>query len=517
MKTNKLINILLSGLLIGFSFSSCTSDFEEINTNQRVLAQVDPATIGNVFAYAQYNGLLYGGYSWQIAENLFADLYVQYYSDWQTKFQTDRHNMNLDWSDAAWSIFFSGAAKDLGVVLQKTKAAGMEKQYAITQIYKVLVYQRNTDYWGPIPYSQVNNGLQEVPYDSQESIYRDFFVQLDSATTTLAGFHGENAFGTNDQIYAGDVDKWIVFANTLRLRVAMRISYIDPATAKTQAEKAVAAGVMETNDANAILKVTAASPSPLPIMLPWNEFRMSATMESIQKGLQDPRISAYWKPAVNTGLYTGMRNGLSVPEQSAPERAYDNISTMALRWSDPTNLDKTPWEVMQASEAWFLRAEGALNGWNMGTTAEEAYNKGIEMSLTYWGFTPAQVATYQAGTTTPVALPDFNTPPQSDIVVSWSAMDASRHLEQIHTQKWLGLFPDGWEAWSENRRTEFPKLYPVIHSDDPEIPPDALMRRIQFQPLEISTNAAAVTDAITKLGGPDKPNTRLWWNPPISK
>ena len=65
---------------------------------------------------------------------------------------------------------------------------------------------------------------------------------------------------------------------------------------------------------------------------------MSATMESILKGFNDPRLSAYWKPAVTTGLYTGMRNGLSVPEISAPSRAYDNLSTMALRWSDPTNI-----------------------------------------------------------------------------------------------------------------------------------------------------------------------------------
>ena len=92
------------------------------------------------------------GGSWQIAENLFADLYVQYYSNWQTKFQTDRHNQNIDWSDAAWTTFYGGAAKDLAVVLQLTKGPGFEKQHAIAQILKVYFYQRITDYWGPIPY-----------------------------------------------------------------------------------------------------------------------------------------------------------------------------------------------------------------------------------------------------------------------------------------------------------------------------------------------------------------------------
>lgn len=515
MKTNKLINILLSGLLATFLISGCTSDFQEININQRVLAQIDAATVGNVYASAQYNGLLYGGYSWQIAENLFSDLYVQYYSDWQTKFQTDRHNQNVDWSDAAWTTFYGGSAKDMEVVLNATKEPGFEKEHALTQIMKVYFYQRFTDYWGPIPYSQVNNNQSSVPYDSQENIYRDFFVKLDSAVAVLSVNAGKNAFGANDQIYSGSIDKWLIFANSLRLRIAMRLSDVDAATAQQQAEKAVAAGVMETNDQVARLQTTPASPNPLPIMLPWNEFRMSATMESILKGFQDPRLSAYWKPAVNTGLYTGMRNGLSVPEISAPERAYDNISTMALRWSDPTNLGVTPWEVMEPAEIWFLRAEGALKGWNMGTTPEDAYNTGIQMSLQYWTTsTPAAITAYQTGTTTPIALPDFSTPPQSDLVVSWTAEDPARHLEQIMTQKWLGLFPDGWEAWAENRRTEFPTLYPVVHSDDPEVPPAALMRRIVYGPSEYNNNADAVNTAVsTLLGGPDKSQTRLWWNP----
>jgi hypothetical protein len=517
MKTNKLINIVLSCLLVVFSFSSCTKDFEEINTNQRKLANVDASTIGNVFAYAEYNGLLYGGGSWQIAENLFADLYVQYYANWQTKFQTDRHNQNTDWSGAAWDTYYGGAAKDLAVVFSVTKANGMDAAYAIAQIYKVLTYQQITDYWGPIPYFNVNNGQQNVAYNTQEEIYSDFFVQLDSATATLSQHLTETPYGGNDQIYGGNVPKWIKFANTLRLRIAMRMSYVDPTTAKTQAEKAVADGVMEENTDNAFMSVNNNSYNPLPLMCPWNEFRMSATMESIMKGLQDPRILDYWSPTVNPPhAIVGMRNGLSVPEISAPERAYDNLSTLSARWSNNANQGITPWEVMKATEAWFLRAEGALNGWNMGSgvTAESAYNKGIEVSLKFWGKTDAEIAAYQNGTTTPIALPDFNTPPQSDIIVSWTAADPTRHLEQIHTQKWLALYPNGWEAWSETRRTGFPKLYPVIHSDDPEVPPEDMMRRIIYGQNEYNNNHDAVTEAVSSmLGGPDKSTTRLWWNP----
>ncbi len=127
-----------------------------------VLAEIDPATIGNVFACAEYNGLFYNGWLWQVAENLHADLYAQYYSNKAPGFQTDRHFVNLDWLDLAWDYYYADGAKDLSVVLQKTNEQGMEKQHAVAQIFKVLVYQRNTDYWGPIPYSDADNGIQSV-------------------------------------------------------------------------------------------------------------------------------------------------------------------------------------------------------------------------------------------------------------------------------------------------------------------------------------------------------------------
>lgn len=526
MKTNKLINISLSGLLGIFLIGGCTDDFQDINTNKRVLAELDPLSIGNVYAGVQYDGLM-SGWNFQISQNLFADLYSQYYSNWQTKFQTDRNVLNRDWLGAAWSGFYNNSGKNMEVILDATNPEvepAFAPLYALTQIWKAFTYQRQTDYWGPIPYFSVNNNENAVPYDSQQDIYADLIKLLDEATTTLeTGYTGTNAFGTNDQIYAGNVDKWIVFANTLRLRIALRISKVDPATAKTQAEKAVAAGVMESNADNAIFKTSSGDGgwNPLPIMLPWNEFRMSASMESVLKGYNDPRLSAYWRPPVKNSIgkpntdpnfYKGMRNGLSVSQISDSTRHYDKISTMSARWSTPGNEYSTPIEVILASEAYFLRAEGALKGWNMGITAAEAYNKGIEMSLSYWGADAAAIAAYQAGTSTPVALPDFTTPPLTDIPVLFSA-DPAEQLEQIITQKWIALFPDGWEAWADRRRLELPKLYPVIVSDNPDVPIGSIMRRVGYVPNEFSTNQAAVDDAVVKLGGPDNAATRLWWDP----
>ena len=124
------------------------------------------------------------------------------------------------------------------------------------------------------------------------------------------------------------------------------------------------------------------------------------------------------------------------------------------------------------------------------------------------------VANYVGGTSTPIALTDaVKTPALSDIPVKFSA-DATKQMEQIITQKWIANWPNGHEAWAEYRRTGYPKLYARINSENLDSPKDAVVRRTPFVTNEFSANKAAVEDAITKLGGPDKSSTRLWWDKP---
>ncbi len=520
-----IIITLLSGLVLGFFLTGCTKDFEEINTNKRVLAKLDKSTIGNVYAYCQYNGLM-NGWSFQISQNLFADLYAQYYSNIQTKFPSDRYILVGGWLNSAWNGFYSHAAANLKVILDKTdpsteEGQGMETQHALLQIWKVFMYQRITDYWGPIPYTAVGNGETSVPYDPQDKIYDDFLTTLDDALSVLNNHHGENAFGQHDQIYGGDIDSWIRFANTLRLRIAMRIVNVDPARAKTEAEKAIAGGVIETNDQNAIFHTTPDSWNALNIMLPWNEFRMSASMESVLKGYHDPRLSSFFSPTVNSvnagsPEYRGLRNGYSIEGLSAEDLHYDNLSRMGPRWTDPGAKGTNPIEVIKASEAYFLRAEGAWRGWNMGGgSAEDYYNLGITRSLQFWGADEDSITAYLNRTDTPVSTHDAPTP-MTTIPVKFST-DHGTQFEQIITQKWLALYPDGWEAWSDARRSGFPRLYPRLVSDNPDVPADAMMRRVTFVISEYNTNADEVEKAKTYLGGPDKGSTRLWWNPASKK
>ena len=363
MKTKKLLNFAFVGLLISFMFLGCTEDFEELNTNERVLTELDAALIGNIYARVQYQGY-YMGYH-QTSQNLFADHYCQYFANTQNAFSSDRYVLVGGWLNGAWRSFYGNIPNNLGEVLDATDPAenpGFETLHALAQIWRVIIYERIANYWGPIPYSQVNNGESSVPYDSEEQMYKSYFTTLDAALATLNANQGGNAFGDHDQIYGGDIDKWIIFANTLRLRLALRISDVDPALAQSEAEKAVAAGVMETLDDNAEFQCTANSIHNMPRMIGWNEFRMSSTMESVLTGYNDPRVAAFFSPAVDPefGEWRGLRNGYEIVDLAAPELFYDKLSRIGPKWVPISQQDVITWEILMSPEAWFCRAEGAL-------------------------------------------------------------------------------------------------------------------------------------------------------------
>lgn len=294
----------------------------------------------------------------------------------------------------------------------------------------------------------------------------------------------------------------------------MRMSGVEPALAKSNAEAAVAGGVLETNAHDAFFKVTANSINTLNQATAWNEFRMSAAMESALKGFSDPRLSKYYAPVPGTtNTFKGLRNGYTQVELGLAANqgtATSNVNDNFL----PANQATQPIGVIMSAEAWFLRAEGALKGWNMGAgTAKDFYEKGINVSMRQWGVTDAaEIAAYTAGTSTPVALSDaVNSPALTNIPVAWSA-DATKQMEQVITQKWLALYPDGLEAWAEYRRTGFPKLYSRINSESLVVAKDGVVRRTPYVVGESQTNPKGLATGVAKLGGADNEATRLWWN-----
>lgn len=519
---------------------SCTKKYDNINIDKNSIATLGAADLP--FLFSQAESTAPGSYwNYQIAENLFADQYVQYFACEATYFPSDRLVIRQDWVGAAFNPMYTTVAPQLQSIFDATDSA-TSAENAMAQVWWVYTFQRITDYWGPIPYFSVGIAGSSVPYDSQQDIYGDFIKRLAGAVSVLHQHEGENHFGSYDLIYGGDVNRWIKFANSLRLRIAVRMSKVDPATAKSVAEAAVADGVMITSvpitdptamtsgDDAFVQRSAKGGPdgNGLQSMSDWNEFRMSASMASVLKGYHDPRLPQYFLPALNTGLYSGVRNGLSVAQLGdAPNQAANN-SHVGKRWSSTNIIDAngnvlgdansiaTAQNVMVTAESYFNRAEGALLGWNMGGTANDLYNEGITNSLIQWNVTnSADQTAYINSTNKPVAPGDgLNSPPMTNIPVKFDASNMAIQLEQIATQKWLALYPDGMEAWADYRRSHALKLYPVVNSDNPDITNTSTqwIRRIPFLLSEQQTNGAAVTAAGALLGGPDKVTTPLWWD-----
>lgn len=222
-------------------FASCTKKYDEINTDKNSIATVGAAQLPFLFSRAQSVATVNQG-DYQTGQNLFADQYAQYFACDATYFPSDRLVIRMDWVGAAFNPIYTDVVPQLQAIFKSTDASSAE--YALASIMWVFAFHKVTDYCGPIPYFYAGTPGNSVPNDPQDKIYDDFFKRLDSSVTVLKGKTDETLFGSYDLIYGGDVNKWIKFANTLRLRLAVRISKVDPVRAKAEAEAAYAGGVL---------------------------------------------------------------------------------------------------------------------------------------------------------------------------------------------------------------------------------------------------------------------------------
>ena len=513
MKTRyfKKIGLQIISLIAILIFpTGCLDDFEEINKNPTQIVDLNAADFGKMYAYAQRG--LWAGY--QTGQSLQADLYAQYFASTSKNFGQDRYVMNNNHITAYWNRNYGEYLPNTYIIISKTEPTSPEN--AMCRILRAYYYNKISDYWGPVPYSSTLKNLDVYPYDSQEFIYNDMIKELTEAAEVLKNNLTAKPFAPFDAVYYGDVNKWIKFANTLKLRLAVRISDIAPSPAKTAAEAAVANGVMTdiADDAYYHPADNKTDMNGLSDISWYMEFRMSASMESYLKGFNDPRMEKFFRdPIALPGQFHGIRNGMTPAEMIIEKNSNDFNSNVNAKWH-PDFKYKTPQDVIHAAEAYFLRAEGALKGWNMGGTAKELYETGIRTSMKQYGITDVSVINaYIDGTTPPVEPGDyFNSPAVATTHVKWAANDELRK-EQINVQKWLALYPDGHEAWANVRRSGYPKLYPVLNNDNADLPENTPIKRVPFIIAERESNKAAVEEAEKLLGnGGDKVSTRLWWD-----
>lgn len=305
--------------------------------------------------------------------------------------------------------------------------------------------------------------------------------------------------------------EWMRFANSLRLRLAIRIAMADPNKARDEAHKSLThpAGLLE--EAYEVVAVSTAGTgysNPLgEINKAWGEVFMNANMESILKGYKDPRLSRYFEPATGQGYsgeYRGIRQGTGFNHSRYSEHSRSTIT------------QKTDAILMTPAEVWFLRAEAALRGWS-GEDAGTCYEQGVRSSFNQWRVGEANAylqSDHVAADFVDTFTPDYSAKALCLVSPAWDE-EASREtkLEKIITQKWIACYPEGCEAWAEQRRTGYPRLFPVlVNKSNGKIDTRTMIRRLNFPVSIISGNPAQYSALCEYLGGPDTGGTRLWWD-----
>ncbi len=527
------------GVLALSLFTAC--DFQKVNTNEFELLPeeglMDGISIGGPITAMQKCvfpvGTQADGTSvanrYQTAYNLAADCWSGYFG--QNNNWGGPNNLNYflkdGWVASSYTESYSTVVPLWQDLKGKTETQFPEV-FALAQILKISAWHKATDMFGPIPYKEAGKGLITVPYDSQEEVYKAMFKELSDAIEVLTKYadNGNSKLLPNaDAVYAGDVHKWVVYANSLMLRLAMRVYYADAALSKQYALQAVnhPYGVMKSMDDEAKMERGASLEfkNNLDVLInQYNECRMGSSMLAYLGGYQDPRLPKYFNTstvsqAVTVGTY-GKYSGVPTGHDVSSNDAFKDSSRPAITSTTPTY-----W--MRASEVYFLLAEAALHGFAVGGTAESLYEKGIEMSFEENGIASSEVADYMSSGLKPSAYsfhltnPGVNVdvPAVTQATTEWTGTDEEK-LEKIMIQKWIALYPNGQEAWTEYRRTGYPKLHSVVTNySNGEVDSEVGIRRMRF-PTNKSTSAEDIAnlESARKLlrGGLDKAGTRLWWD-----
>lgn len=485
MKKISYKTIVLFSMLL-FMLFGCTKDFVEINTDPNQPTLVPPEFL---LTNAEFTIMDYIWDEWWNGRQ--GLVYAQYWS--QTAYtEESRYEPRGNITDSYFSFFYT-SMMDLEQIItlntdEATKgpaaASGPnENQIAVARIMKAFTYQMLTDIWGDIPYFDALKGIGNTSpsYTKQQEIYADLLNELTEAQAMIV-----DGDINGDIIYGGDMTKWKKFANSLRMRVALRTSKVDP-NYKSEIEAAIAAGAFTSFEDDAYFQFDVVAPgfSPLyeAIVVSGRppDFAVSEPLISRLVETGDPRLPLYADKSVthfdDPEPYRGLIYGLSAT--AAPGIAGpggDNVSLPSL--DVVLAPDAKAW-MMTYGEVCFIKSE--IMGWD-----QTEYEKGIEASMLTWGVDPADVSTYLSSV-------------------------APASAETVGTQKWIGMYMQGNQGWFEWRRTGYPIL------NGPEAGPlgdvgNRLLPSRLFWPDREQVVNGTQYDAAVSQQGPDQLYTRVWWD-----
>mgnify|MGYP000882765686 CR=1 FL=1 len=507
-------------LLFLGALASCTKDFVSENQDpyqiSDELLQQDFNLVGSPFS-----GMMFNLFGHQIEEDLCYDSWMGYLNT-PTPFVGNVNNTTyyIRWN-SYWDRVYGSVMSPSKQVIALAKTANLPLFATWAKMVRVLSVSKLTAVHGPVIYSEYGLKKNNIMYDKESDLYNTFFAQLDTVYKDFSANKEYKGFAKFDPSYNGKIDQWLKLVNSMRLRLAMRISKVAPDLAKTQGEKALSdpAGLIATNDDNFKVSLLGNLMPMAMICFQWDDTRMGAVMESFLLGMKDPRVAKYFQGpnlAQDASLapynYLGIRNGayLDAKIDRVPySRVSDDFNTVQTR------------RAFTAAEVSFLKAEAALRGWAGAGDAKTNYENGVKLSFADWGAggVDAYLADASSKPRDYVDPKDSrnNFKASSTITVAWNESDTKElKLEKIMTQKWINNFTNGLESWCDFRRTGYPRIPHVAKSDSGTdwgvIPADQWIKRMPFVNGERTGNAPGVADATTKLGGPDLISTRLWWD-----
>ena len=508
-------------IILALGFLACTDNFEEANRDHYRISDAELDQDFNRLG-SPFQGLLSNLFGHQIEEDLCHDNWTRMLGT-PTPFVGGVNNTTYypRWN-SYWGRIYGRVMSPAAQVVSQADEGGYEVFSAWAKLLQAYGVSKLTVYHGPVIYSNFGISGQANIYDSEPDLYNQLFADLDAIEAIFAANGDYAGLKKFDASYNGDMAKWSKLVNSLRLRLAIRISKVAPALAKTQGEKAMSdgAGLISANGDNFNVSLYGGKIPMNVICFEWGDTRMGSGMESFGVGLKDNRIKSYFAPAADNTLYPDHPDW---PYKGIHSGAYLDAKDQRLTYSTINESFKTVTSrrSFTYSEVCHLKAEAALRGWTGAGDAKTNYEDGVKASFADWG--AGGVDAYLAdATSTPIDYVDpkesrNNFTSRSTVTVAWNEADSDElKLEKIITQKYLNNFSNSNEAWADHRRTGYPKLpyntkndsnadYGVIAADD-------FLRRWPFTNGERDNNSEGVADATSKMGGPDEIGTHLWWD-----
>jgi hypothetical protein len=511
-------------LIIALSFlmaTGCTDDFKALNTNPNFPSSAQPELLlPGIQREMAYN---WGDQGWEEGFTV-----VQYGARLQF---TSGDTYNWSPSGDPYNNAYASLRDVENIIRGTQENPEAQNYYGVALVMKSWIYSYLTDAYGDVPYLEAIQGISEgnvTPvFTPQEQIYEGLLADLETANTVLAG----TANITGDIFYGGDILKWQKFANSLRLRLLMRISDVDNATAV--AGMAQITGnpgdfpIFENNEDMAVVQWNSDNPQPKfnTRSGSFDEVRLSQTLETRLKALNDNRLVVFAQPTSASGKgiysddvndYVGMPNGLDdeaalgySPSGNPDESGSNFISRLgillACRACNPEQASPTASQtiIMSYSELQFILAEARERGYISVGDAATYYQNGIRASFQYYtdrvavgGWT--EIANAMASTDLDAYLA------QPTVALTGTG---DERLSKIALQKWISLFYTGFEGWSDWRRTSMPEVIPgPDNANDGQVPV-----RFQYPNSVKATNEANYNAAVQRQGA-DNINTKMWWD-----